>query len=148
MSKSKHPVTLTDDERDELRRLISSGHAPARKLTHARVLLKADQGLGDAAIAAALEIHPTTAWRVRRRFAEEGFASALEHKHPARLKPPRLDGRAEAHLIALACSEPPAGRARWTLRLLADALVELELVAHVAPETIRRALKKTSWRPT
>jgi transposase len=145
---SKHPVTLTDAQRDELRRLIGGGHAPARMLTHARILLKADQGQSDATIAAALEIHPTTAWRVRRRFAEEGFASALAHKHPARLKPPRLDGRAEAHLIALACSDPPAGRARWTLRLLADRLVELELVPGVSPETVRRALKKTSWRPT
>jgi hypothetical protein len=145
---SKYPVTLTDDERTHLRRLIGGGTAPARKLMHARILLKADQGLGDAAIAEALDIHPTTPWRVRRRLAEEGFASALEHKHPARLKPPRLDGRAEAHLIALACSDPPAGRARWTLRLLAGALVELELVPRVSPETVRRALKKTSWRPT
>ena len=145
---SKYPVALADDERDELRRLIGGGRAPARKLMHARVLLKADRGLPDAAIAAALDIHATTAWRVRRRFAEECFASALAHKHPARPKPPRLDARAEAHLLALACSAPPAGRARWTLRLLADKLVELELVPHVAPETVRRALKKTSSRPT
>ncbi len=74
--------------------------------------------------------------------------SALAHKHPARLKPPRLDGRAEAHLIALACSAPPAGRARWTLRLLAAKLVELELVPGVSPETVRRALKKTNSPPT
>jgi transposase len=145
---SNYPITLTDDQRAELRRLIGGGTAPARTLMHARVLLKAEQGLSDAAIAEALEVHPTTVWRVRRRFAEEGFASALEHRHPARLKPPRLDGRAEAHLIALACSDPPAGRARWTLRLLADKLVELELVSGVSPETVRRALKKTSWRPT
>jgi len=145
---SKYPIVLTDDQRDDLRGLIGRGKAPARKLTHARVLLKADQGLPDTAIAAALDIHPTTVWRVRRRFAEEGFASALAHKHPTRLKPPRLDGRAEAHLIALACSTPPAGRARWTLRLLADKLVELNLVPGVAPETVRRALKKTNSPPT
>ncbi len=145
---SEYPTTLTDDQRAELRRLIGGGTAPARKLMHARVLLKAEQGLSDAAIAEALEVHPTAVWRGRRRFAEEGFASALEHRHPARLKPPRLDGRAEANLIALACSAPPAGRARWTLRLLADKLVELELVPGVSPETVRRALKKRSWRPT
>jgi hypothetical protein len=145
---SKYPITLTDDQRAELRRLLRRGTAPARKLMHARVLLKADAGLGDAAVAEALEIHPTTVWRVRRRFVAEGFASALEHKHPAQPKPPRLDGRAEAHLIALACSAPPPGRARWTLRLLAEALVELELVPGVSPETVRRTLKKTSWRPT
>ncbi len=144
---SEYPTTLTDDQRAELRRLIGGGTAPARKLMHARVLLKAEPGLSDAAIAEALEVHPTTVWR-GRRFAEEGFASALEHGHPARLKPPRLDGRAEANPIALACSAPPAGRARWTLRLLADKLVELELVPGVSPETVRRALKKRSWRPT
>ena len=144
----KHPVALTPDQRGQLRRLIGGGRAPARRLMHARIPLKADQGLGDAAIAEALDVHLATAWRVRRRFTEEGFASAPEHRHPARPKPPRLDGRAEAHLIALACSDPPTGRARWTLRLLADALVEVSLVPSVSPETVRRALKKTNWRPT
>ena len=145
---SKQPVPLTPDQREHLRRLIGSGSAPARELMHARILLKADRGLGDAAIAEALDVHLATAWRVRRRFSEESFASALEHRHPAHPKPPRLDGRAEAHLIALACSDPPAGRARWTLRLLADALVEVNLVPSVSAETVRRALKKTHWRPT
>jgi transposase len=141
---SKHPVRLTDDQRDHLRRLLNRGKTPARTLTRARVLLKADQGLGDGAIAEVLEISPTTAWRIRRRFVDEGLASALEHKHPTQLKPPRLDGRAEAHLIALACGEPPAGRARWSLRLLADQLVELDLVPAISPETVRKTLKKTT----
>jgi transposase len=145
---SKHPIALTDDQRTSLQHLIRGGTAPARKLTHARILLKADQGLPDAAIAEALEVSVVTIWRVRRRFASEGFASALEHKHPAQLKSPRLDGRAEAQLLQRACSAPPQGRARWSLRLLADALVEAEIVPHVAPETVRQTLKKTSCRLT
>jgi transposase len=144
---SKNPISLPDDQRTTLQRLIRSGTAPARKLTHARILLKADQGLGDGAIAEALDISLVTAWRVRRRFREEGFDSALDHKHPTQLKPPRLDGRAEARLITLACSTPPEGRARWSLRLLAEALVESELVPHIAPETVRKALKKTNCVP-
>jgi hypothetical protein len=141
---SKHPIILTDEERTTLRRLIRSGTAPARTLTRARVLLKADQGLGDAAIAAALDISVPTAWRIRRRFLADGLDSALAHKHPVQLKPPRLDGRAEAHLITLACSTPPNGHARWSLRLLADALVEAAIVPGISPETVRKTLKKTS----
>src|SRR5690242_13708431 len=106
---SKYPVTLTEDQRGQLCQLIRSGRAPARKLVHARILLKAEEGWGDAAIAAALAISLVTAWRVRRRFVTEGLESALEHQHPAPLKPPRLDGRAEAHLLALACGRPPDG---------------------------------------
>lgn len=141
---SKHPITLTDHERTTLRRLIRSGTAAARTLTRARVLLKADQGLGDAAIAQTLDISVPTAWRIRRRFLAEGLASALAHKHPTQLKPPRLDGRAEAHLLALACGTPPRGHGRWSLRLLADALVEAEVVPHISPETVRKTLKKTN----
>lgn len=141
---SKHPITLTDHERATLRRLSRSGTAPARTLTRARVLLKADQGLGDAAIAAALDISVPTAWRIRHRFLAEGLDSALAHKHPVHLKPPRLDGRAEARLLTLACSTPPQGHGRWSLRLLADALVEAEVVPHISPETVRKTLKKTS----
>ena len=143
---SKHPIVLTDDQRSTLQHLIRGGTAPARKLTHARILLKAEQGLPDPVIAEALEVSVVTIWRVRRRFGTEGFASALDHKHPTQLKPPRLDGRAEAQLTQLACSTPPAGRARWSLRLLADALVEAEIVPHIAPETVRQALKETSCR--
>ena len=143
---SKYPIALSDEQRSTLQHPIRGGAAPARKLTHARILLKADQGLGDAAIADALEVSVVTVWRVRRRFVSEGFASALEHKHPAQLKPPRLDGRAEAQLVRLACSTPPDGHARWSLRLLADALVEAEIVPHIAPETVRQTLKKTRLR--
>jgi Homeodomain-like domain len=145
---SKHPIALNDEERTTLRRLIGSGIAPARTLTRARVLLKAEQGLGDAAIADALEISVPTAWRIRRRFLAEGLDSALAHKHPAHLRSPRLDGRAEAHLVTLACSTPPEGHARWSLRLLAATLVELDLVPHISPETVRKTLKKTSLRRT
>ena len=145
---SKHPIALSDEQRSTLQHLLRGGTAPARKLTHARILLKADQGLTDAAIAAALEVSVVTIWRVRRRFVTEGFASALEHKHPVQFKPPRLDGRAEAQLVRLACSTPPDGQARWSLRLLADALVEAEIVPHIAPETVRQALKKTRLRLT
>ncbi len=85
-----------------------------------------------------------TAWRIRRRFLAEGLDSALAHKHPVQLKPPRLDGRAEAHRITLACSTPPDGHARWSLRLLADALVEADVVPSISPETVRKTLKKPS----
>ncbi len=145
---SKYPITLTDHERTTLRRLIRRGTAPARTLTRARVLLKADQGLGDAAIADALDISVPTAWRIRHRFLAEGLDSALAHKHPVQLKPPRLDGRAEAQLVALACSTPPEGHGRWSLRLLADALVDADIVPNISPETVRKTLKKTSWPRT
>jgi transposase len=145
---SKHPVVLSDEQRAHLRRLIRVGRAPARKLTHARILLKADQGLGDKAVAEALDIHLSTAWRVRLLYVREGLERALEHGCPSRVKPPRLDGRAEAHLLALARGDPPAGRARWTLRLLARTLVELEVVPRVAPETVRRALQRGGLRLT
>lgn len=90
----------------------------------------------------ALEVSVATIWRVRHRFCTEGFESALAHKHPRQLNPPRLDGRGQAQLFALACSEPPQGRARWTLQLLADQLVELEIVPHICQETVRKTLKK------
>ena len=131
-----------------LRRLLRAGRAPARKLTHARLLLKADQGLGDTAIAEALDIHPSTAWRVRILFVQEGLERALEHGRATRVRPPRLDGRAEAQLLALACGDPPAGRARWTLRLLARQLIELEVVPNVSPETVRQVLQRGGWRLT
>ena len=145
---SKHPVRLTDEQRDSLRRLIRAGRAPARKLTHARILLKADQGLGDKAIAEALDLHLSTAWRVRLLFVQEGLERALEHGRAARVRPPRLDGRAEAQLLALACGDPPAGRARWTLRLLARKLIELAVVPSVSPETVRQVLQRGGWRLT
>lgn len=149
MRQTKYAVSLSEAERAELRTLVGRGIAPARLLTRARVLLKADQGEGgaawtDAAIAGALEVHPTTVARIRRQCVEQGVDAALERKRPDRVYARALDGTAEAHLIAVACSAPPAGRERWTLRLLADELVRLEVVETISYETVRRTLKQTS----
>lgn len=148
MRKTKYAVYLTEAERAHLRTLIGCGEAPARMLTHARILLKANQGEGgpgwsDAAIAGALETHPDTVARVRRAYVGNGLEAALARKAPARAYPRALDGAAEAHLVAVACSDPPAGRERWTLRLLADELVRLEVVPTVSYETVRRTLQQT-----
>ena len=142
-------VFLTAEQRAELRGLVGSGIAPAPMLTRARILPKADHGEGgpgwsDAAIAGALDVDPSTVLRVRRRFVAEGLAATLARKRPDRVYERRLDGRQEAHLVALACSAPPEGHARWTLRLLAGELVRLEVVEAVSHETVRRTLKKTS----
>ena len=142
-------VVLTEAQRAELRSLVGGGAAPARMLTRARILLKADHGEGgpgwsDAAIAGALDVDPSTVLRVRRRFVTEGLAAALERKRPDRVYARRLDGAQEAKLIALACSETPAGADHWSLRLLADELVRLEVVETVSHETVRQTLKKTS----
>jgi transposase len=145
----KYRVTLTADEREQLSALIATNKGAARKLAHARILLKADQADGgpgwtDARIAEALDVSVATIERVRQRFVEDGLDTALCRKKPE--KPSRertLDGRAEARLIALACSPPPDGRKRWTMQMLADELVELEVVEAVSDETVRRALQKT-----
>lgn len=148
MRQTKHAVYLSEAERAQLRTLVGSGVAPARMLTRARILLKANQGEGgsgwsDAAMAGALEVHPTTVARIRRQFVDQGLAAALERKRPDRVYPRILDGAAEAHLVTLACSRPPAGRERWTLRLLAEELVQLEVVETVSYETVRRTLQQT-----
>lgn len=145
--KQKYPVVLTAAERQELSGLLSAGTAATRVLTHARILLKADQGAEGPAwtserIAVALEVCAETVRRVRRRFHAQGLEAALHRKEQANRKAPRLDGRQEAHLIALACGEPPEGRSRWTLRLLADRMVALEHVEAVSHETVRQALKR------
>ena len=145
----KRIVRLTTEERAQLAQLISSGEAPARKLTHARILLKTDcgpdgPGWDDEAIAKGLEVGKVTVWRVRRRYIEEGLDAALTHRHPKNHRPTRLDGDQEAHLIALACSEPPTGRKRWTLRLLAHRVVELEYTDRLSHETVRSTFKKAS----
>ena len=149
----KYKVTLTDDERQSLHALIAAGKAAALKLTHARILLKADAAPGgpawtDTRIAEAVEVNVATVERVRRRFVEQGLEAALVRKkqdRPSRLR--KLDGDGEARLIALACSEPPPGRCDWTLRLLADKLVELDIVEAIATETVRQVLKKTHLSP-
>lgn len=143
-------VTLTADERAELEALIRKGTGAAQKLARARVLLKADQGPDgpawpDERVADALDVAVRTVGNVRQRFVEGGLAGALARKPQCRPSKVRLlDGRAEAHLIALACSEPPAGRAHWTLQLLADRLVELRVVPTVSADTVGRALKKVT----
>jgi transposase len=146
----KYIVTLTDDERQHLHNLVSAGKAAAQKLTHARILLKADAAPGspawpDEQIAEALEVGRATVARVRQRLVEQGLDAALGRKpqdRPSRER--KLDGAAEARLIALACAPPPAGRADWTLRLLADKLIELAVVDSVSHETVRQVLKKTN----
>jgi transposase len=147
--KKKYPVILNDTERDELKRLIAAGTAPARKLTHARILLKADQGPEgpgwvDDAVAQAVEVSQPTVSRVRKQYVEEGLEAALNRRPPNREYHRKLDGKQEARLVALACSEPPAGQARWSLRLLADKMVELEVVDDLSYQTVRRTLKKTN----
>ena len=141
----KYVVTLTDAERQHLEQLLAKGKAAARTLRHAQTLLKADQAVGwkDADIADAFALSVRTVERLRQRFVEEGFEAALKPKAVPRL-PRKVDGQLEAHLVALACSDPPQGRQRWTLRLLADKLVELDLVASISREGVRQALKKTN----
>jgi transposase len=142
-------VTLTPDERRSLHDLTFAGKASALKLAHARILLKADQAEGgpawpDERIAEALDVGLSTVARVRQRFVEQGLEAALVRKKQDRPSREReLDGRAEARLITLACSAPPAGRSTWTLQLLADKLVELRVVDTICDETVRQALKKT-----
>jgi len=147
--RKRYTVRLSEGERARLRTLIGQGTGPARALTHARILLKASQGeagpgWSDAAIAAALEVSPATVARVRMRYAAAGLDAAVYRKAPAREYPRRLDGEQEARLVTLACSAPPEGRKRWTLRLLADRLVALEVVESVSYETVRQALKQTA----
>lgn len=145
MSK-KYVVTLTQEEREQLRALVSSGKSAARKLNHARILLLADAGEGpghtDEEIVAALGLGVRTVERVRQRFVEEGFEAALNPKaQPRRAR--KLEGQAEADLIALAKSDPPKGRKRWTLRLLADQMVQFQYIEAISHESVRQALKKT-----
>ncbi len=148
----KYRVTLNEDERTILDDLISRGTAPARTLTHARILLKADQGSDgpawpDDAIADALDVSIPTIARVRERLVEDGLDAALQRQSPTTQRQRRLDGAQEAHLLALTCSAPPEGHQRWSLRLLADTLVELEYVDTISHETVRHILKKTNSSP-
>jgi transposase len=146
--KDKYVVCLTVADRRELERMARSGKHPARTLVHARILLKADTAKGgpawdDAAIADALDCGTRTVARVRKKYADGGLDSALHRKKPTGRQYRKLDGQQEARLVAIACSTPPAGKARWTLKMLADRLIELEVVDAVSDETVRRTLKKT-----
>jgi transposase len=141
----RYLVTLTDEERQSLRDLVSKGKTSARAIEHARVLLKADvaEDWNDEQISRADGVSIRTVERVRQRFVEDGLEAAL--RPPRVPRPPRkLDGEVEAHLVALACSDPPEGRSRWTVRLLAQKLVELGHVDSISHESVRTALKKTS----
>lgn len=148
MPKKRYVVRLTEGERTDLLRLVRTGKAAAHKRMHAQVLLKADEGAHgpgwtDDEIAEAVEIHRNTAANVRQRYVEQGLKAAIHRrKLPPRLR--KLDGAQEARLLALACGPPPEGRARWSLRLLADRLVALEIVDEISYETVRQTLKKTS----
>ena len=144
----KHVVRLTPDERQQLIALTSTGKASARAIKHANVMLLADANAiehTDQHIAASLHVAVRTVERLRMWFVTEGLERALHRKpqdEPSRK--PKLDGRAQAQLTALACSEPPEGRAKWTLHLLADKMVELKIVDSISHDTVRRALKKTT----
>jgi transposase len=147
--RKQHVVVLSEEERARLHTLIGQGTAPARALTHARILLKANQGEAgpgwtDRAIAAALEVHHTTVARVHQQYATRGLEAAVDRKAPDREYRRKLDGEQEARLVALTCRAPPEGRKRWTLRLLADRLVALQVVESVSYETVRQALQQTS----
>lgn len=144
----KYIVELTAEERQQLRELVSKGKALARKIQHAQILLKADQsraaGWTDERIAEAYGVSVLTVGRIRQRLVEHGFEDALvrrQHKQAPRCK---IDGEAEAKMVAIACSPPPEGRRRWTIRLLAEKMIELKIVDSVGRETVRKTLKKTN----
>ena len=145
---TKIAVTLTAADRDALERFARTGERPAAMATRARILLKADAAgpdpWPDGRIAEALDVSRMTVQRVRQQFAAEGLDATLHRKRPTGRQYRKLDGAQEARLVAIACSEPPAGRARWTMRLLADRLVELEVVASIDPATVCRTLQKTT----
>jgi transposase len=148
----KYIVRLTDEERTQLDDLIRTGQRAASVILHARILLKANVGEGgpgwdDERIAEAVECGASTVYRVRQAFVEEGLPVALFRKKPTGRQYRKLDGAQEARLIALACGAPPEGRATWTLRLLADRLVELAVVDAISPECVRMTLKKTNSSP-
>jgi len=138
----KYLVELTDDERKQLLALLKKGKVAARKVCRGQILLQADEGASDAAIAAALHVGVATVERTRKRFIEEGLDAALTERRRLGGRP-KLQGKDEAFLIATACSAPPGGRKRWTLQLLADRLVEVGIIDTISDDTIGRTLKKT-----
>lgn len=144
-----YKVTLTLEERDFLSDVTSKGQGSAQRVTHARILLKADQGekgpgWNDQLISKALDVSVTMIERIRKTFIEQGLDAALNRKKPCRIRSVKFEGEKEAHLIALACSQPPDGRQSWTLRLLADKMVELNHFDELSYETVRQVLKKTN----
>ena len=149
----KYLIILSPEERDTLRKITTSGRGPARMFTRARILLKADQGehgpgWSDEQISDALDVTVQTIERIRKQLVEEGFDAVLSRRqYTQKVSRKKIDGHVEAHLIALSCSEPPKGYARWTLRLLADKIVELGYVETISHEAIRQTLKKTNLSP-
>jgi len=148
----KYVVILSAEEREQLAAVVRKGKAAARRRLHAQLLLQADSGAEgpawtDEQLSAAFAVHPTTVANVRQRCVEEGVEAALQRRAPRRQYQRKLDGQQEAQLIAVACSTPPLGQKRWTLRLLVDKLVELEVVDNIARETVRQTLKKTRSSP-
>lgn len=147
--RKSYVVELSLEERERLEKLISTGSTKSKRQIRARILLKADASTAgpswpDERIAEALEIGVSTVARVRQRFVEQGLAAVVDPDRVRRPSRRRLDGEQEARLLALACGPAPEGRARWTLRLLADQMVELEVVESISHETVRQVLKKTS----
>jgi transposase len=146
----KYRVTLASEEREQLRQLLSKGKADVRRLKHAQILLAADESgenhvPTDDSIAQTIGVGRATVERVRRRFVEEGLELSLSpYRTPNRVYRTKLDGQQEAHLIAIACSQAPEGKARWTLTMLSDAMVELRHVDSISRETVRQTLKKMS----
>lgn len=144
MPNKKYVVKLSQEERETLQGIIFSGKRAAKTILRARVLLKADASWLDEKIAEALDVNVRTIERMRQQFVEEGFESFMSRRKPRRKYLRKLDGKQEAQLTTIACSQPPEGRARWTLRLLADRMVQLDYVESVSHETVRQVLKKTS----
>lgn len=149
---TKYVVRLTAEDRACLERVVNRGRVAAAKRRHAQILLKADAGPQDSGptdteVADALGVGIVTVHRVRQAYVEQGLSAAIERKPSSRVRLPKLDGRQEAQLVALACGPAPEGRARWTLRLLAQRLVELEIVPSICMETVRQTLKKTNSSP-
>ena len=145
----KYIVKLTEEERNELEQIISTGKDSARRILHARILLKADESEGgprwkDEQISEALEVSLSTIFRVRQHFVEGGTDAAISRHPGSGIRDPKIDGECEAHLVALTCSAVPDGQARWTLRMIADKMVELEYIDSISYETVRKTLKKMS----
>ena len=152
MSRRHHRVVLTAAQRQELRTCARSSSTTALAFQHARILLLADEALpgrrtSDAAVAAAVGVSSRTVARLREQFATQGLDACLERRPTRRIYPTRLDADQQAHLTKLACSTPPAGHASWTLKLLAEQLVVLEITPGICPETVRTTLKKTASSP-
>ena len=152
MPAKRYRVKLTKEERDELTALVNRGKGSARRMRRARILLMADEeqaggGWKDADIAKALGAHQRTVERIREKCVEEGIEAALNHTRPKRSRSKTLDGAAEARLVQLACSAAPDGYERWSMQMLADRLIELEVVERVSRETVRTTLKKMNLSP-